>query len=325
MSKPPFISVIIPTCFRNQLLAECVGSILRQPYPAFEVIIIDQAEGQELQTMLKESFQDDKRIRYFHVERAGAARARNIGISHAAGSIVAFIDDDAVAGPAWLAGVSDACCSRDKIGLMAGRILPLWNSARPEWYPAEREFLLGLYDIGSERRELPQYDLPIGANMAGFREVILAHGGFDESLGPNHFRKRKMVTGEETILGKRIRQSGYNLMYEPNAVVLHRISSYKLTRSFFLSRHFWEGVTVVEQMSLLNDLERTRWPHYRHHAREVCMALARFALPGFEARYSEPHPAIRMLALSRVAYSFGVLYGMKTLPHAPGKPEATCV
>jgi hypothetical protein len=77
-------------------------------------------------------------------------------------------------------------------------------------------------------------------------------------------------------------------------------------------------------MAMLDDLRTIRWPCCRHHIREICMAFARFGLPGFESRYSEPNSAIRMLALSRVAYSLGVLCGLKTVEPSPCKSEATC-
>jgi hypothetical protein len=85
----------------------------------------------------------------------------------------------------------------------------VWAGSRPGWYPPQREFLLGLYDIGEHLCPLPVGDLPIGANMAGLRQVILDHGRFEETMGPNYFKKRKMITGEETILGQRIRASGH--------------------------------------------------------------------------------------------------------------------
>jgi glucosyl-dolichyl phosphate glucuronosyltransferase len=304
------ISVIIPTCFREELLIDCVASILSQAYPCFEVIVIDQAPEPLLRATLEARFGGDRRIRYIHAVSAGAARARNIGIQQAAGKIVAFIDDDAVAERGWLAGVSLAFACQDPPALMAGRILPLWEGERPAWYPREREFLLGLYDIGDTPKPLPAGDLPIGANMAGLREAILDHGGFEESLGPNYFRKHKLVTGEETILGQRIRASGLAVIYEPRATVTHRISRRKLDRYYFLRRNFWEGFVVIRQMKLLGKIGKTRWPHYRYHGVGACMALARFVLPGYGSVYSDAYPVVRMAALSRLSYSLGVIWGL---------------
>lgn len=309
----PFISAIVPTCFRSEMLVGCVGSILSQSYPSFEIIVVDQAPEPVLKETLTEQFGSDPRIRYVHAVSAGAARARNIGVAQANGGIVAFIDDDAVAAPGWLAGLATAFDDESRPALVAGRIVPLWTGHRPLWYPKQREFLLGLYDIGQERRPLPDGDLPIAANMAGLREVILKSRGFDERLGPNYFRKRKMITGEETVLGQRIRELGYGLLYEPSAVVRHHVGGRKQTRKYFLKRHFWEGVTVIEQMNVLGRLGSRQWRHYRSHAWEMCLALARFLFPRYRNTYAEPDSVIRMLSLSRIAYSLGVWYGLLTL------------
>jgi GT2 family glycosyltransferase len=295
------------------MLIACVGSILSQSYPFFEIIVVDQATEPALKETLGQRFGFDPRVLYVHAVSAGAARARNIGVAHAIGGIVAFIDDDAVAAPGWLAGLATAFDDESRPALVAGRIVPLWTGDRPLWYPKQREFLLGLYDIGKERRPLPDGDLPIAANMAGLREVILKGGGFDERLGPNYFRKRKMITGEETVLGQRIRELGYGLLYEPSAVVGHHVGSHKQTRRYFVKRHFWEGVTVIEEMNSLGRIGPRRWAYCWSHGWELGMAVARFLFPRYRNTYAEPASVIRMLSLSRIAYSLGVWYGLLTL------------
>jgi glucosyl-dolichyl phosphate glucuronosyltransferase len=322
----PSISVIIPTGFREQLLLECIDSIIFQEYPDFEIIVIDQAEQPVLQQTLNSRYTQDGRIRYIHAVQVGASRARNLGISRAAGAIVAFIDDDARADTSWLQAIGETFSLEPKPALMAGRILPHWDAQKPEWFPAEREFLLGLYDIGGERRELPVGDMPIGANMAGLRDVVIAHGGIEERLGPNHFHNRNILPGEEAILGRRIRDAGYLSVYEPRALVWHHIAAYKLRRPYFLRRHFWEGVAVAVQMRLLGQIGESPWPHYGYHCREMCLAAARFALPSYRHTYSYPVSAIRMLALSRLAYSVGVTCGIaRRLPGELANPDAVSV
>jgi hypothetical protein len=140
--------------------------------------------------------------------------------------------------------------------------------------------------------------------------VILDHGGFEESMGPNYFSKQRMVTGEETVLGRRIRASGHQIVYQPNAIVKHHVSGRKKTRRYFLKRHFWEGVTVIQEMQLMKQVGESRLPHYRYHTREICLALARFVLPGYQHIYASPRPVIRMRSLGSIAYSMGILWGL---------------
>jgi GT2 family glycosyltransferase len=313
MTPTPFISVIVPTCFREEMVIACIDSLINQAYANFEILVIDQMTDSSLKVTIDRRFDRDSRIRYFNAVSAGAARARNIGVANAAGAVVAFIDDDAVAEPMWLSAMVEALREEPAPALVAGRIFPMWTGSRPPWFPRQREFLLGLYDIGDQRCLLPDGDLPIAANMVGLRDVILECGGFDERLGFNYFRKRQRIGGEETILGQRIRNSGYRISYEPAAVVRHRVSYSKQTRRYLFKRNFWEGVTVIEQMHLLGQIGSARWSLYAFHSREICMAAMRFLLPRFRNNYADSNPVIRMLALSRVGYSLGVLYGLNTL------------
>jgi GT2 family glycosyltransferase len=310
----PQISVVIPTCGRPAMLLDCVASIISGSYDDYEILVIDQDPKSGLQDNLSQRFPDDKRLRYYFLDQAGAARARNLGIKEAKGGIVAFIDDDALADPMWLKAIHDIFTTVEApTDLIAGRIEPLWPGKRPEWYPQEREFLLGLYNIGNEVCILPQHDQPISANMACSRQVIQALGGFDERLGFNYFRKHVMLAGEDAMLGKRARQAQYLLYYQPQAKVFHRVSEAKLTRRYFLRRHFWEGVTEITLMNFLNQLSSGKLGILKWHAKTIVRSLIVSLFPALRGRSIQPRAARRMLALSQAAQSLGVIYGLLTL------------
>ena len=307
----PSISVIIPTCGRPELLLECVTSLIKNDFKNFEILIINQNSDVMLQAYLHQKFPEDSRLRYFYLHQAGASRARNFGVQEAQGKIVAFIDDDAIADTGWLRAIEEAFATLDpKPALIGGRIEPIWHKKKPCWYPPERIFLLGLYNIGDKLRPMPEFDQPIGANMAGLREIVIALGGFDENLGPNYFRKNSMITGEEAILGQRARKAGYELYYQPKALVHHQISKNKLSRSYFLRRNFWEGVTIINEIYLLGEIKSGKAYYIYDHASRVLKSAGLFLCPSFQHKHNPPFAAVRMLALSRVAYSLGVLYGL---------------
>ena len=273
-TRSPQISVVIPTCGRPTLLLDCVASIISGRYGDCEILVIDQDPKCRLQDHLSQRFPGEIRLRYFFLNQAGASRARNFGIQEARSGIVAFIDDDAIADPMWLQAIHDIFLAVEAPpDLIGGKIEPLWPGKRPEWYPHECEYLLGLYNIGDDVCMMPAHDQPISANMAGARQVIQALGGFDENLGPNYFRRHPMVTGEDAMLGKRARQAQCLLYYQPQAKVFHRISEVKLTRRYFLRRHFWEGVTVITEMHLLSQLDSGKLGHLRYHAKTVVKSL----------------------------------------------------
>ena len=89
----PTVSVIIPTCNRNALLNRAIQSVLSQKYRDFECIVVD--DGSNIHTKDVTYSYDDNRLTYFrHKINMGASAARNTGIRHAKGELIAFLDDD---------------------------------------------------------------------------------------------------------------------------------------------------------------------------------------------------------------------------------------
>jgi glycosyltransferase involved in cell wall biosynthesis len=90
------VSVVIPAYNAECFIGETIRSVLKQTYPNFEVIIVDDGSTDGTAEVVK-SF-DDVRIKYFYQKNASQAVARNAGINHAQGSFVAFLDNDDI----WL-------------------------------------------------------------------------------------------------------------------------------------------------------------------------------------------------------------------------------
>lgn len=85
------VSVIIPTYNRAHSLAEALDSVLVQDPPADEVIVIDDGSTDGTPEVLS-AYGD--RIIALRQENAGAAAARNLGLAHASGEWIAFLDSD---------------------------------------------------------------------------------------------------------------------------------------------------------------------------------------------------------------------------------------
>lgn len=194
--------------------------------------------------------------------------------------------------------------------MVGGMIEPLWETQRPNWYPIEREFLLGIYNIGDEIRPFPGTDLPIGANFAILRSAVERLGGFDERLGFNVKRKHSMIAGEDSLIALRIKEAGYPIYYQPKSKVYHHISSTKLTKKYFLKRHFWEGVTHVAVDSCRGISNRRRLQrNFLWNLKRTLMTGAGISKICF-SRCGERAPRL-MLRLSEMACSLGVC--MKSL------------
>lgn len=89
------VSVIVPTYNRQNLLIDCIDSVLSQTYQKWELIIIDDGSTDETYRVLVDrSYLNQSRIRYIRKKNGGCASARNLGISVSIGNYICFLDSD---------------------------------------------------------------------------------------------------------------------------------------------------------------------------------------------------------------------------------------
>lgn len=89
----PKVSVIISTYNRAEYLSRSIGSVFRQTYENYELIVVDDASNDNTSDVVADF--GDKRIRYIkHDKNKGGPAARNTGIKSAKGEYIALLDDD---------------------------------------------------------------------------------------------------------------------------------------------------------------------------------------------------------------------------------------
>ncbi len=167
------LTVIVASRGRPRLLARCLAALMLQTHPRLEIVLVSDAEGLAVRPDLPL-----KRVAF---DRPNLSQARNLGIARAAGRIVAFIDDDAVAEPCWagaLAGAFDDPQVVAATGPVRGPDGVGWQ-ARAEWLTPDGP--QPLVD-DSARLWLPRAGgtlSTIGTNCAFLRDSLVAVGGFD--------------------------------------------------------------------------------------------------------------------------------------------------
>lgn len=85
------ISIIIPTYNRRALLQETLQSCIDFQNLVVEIIVVDDGSTDDTDVCIKNTY---PHIRYFKQSRKGAAAARNLGLTHARGEYVKFLDSD---------------------------------------------------------------------------------------------------------------------------------------------------------------------------------------------------------------------------------------
>ena len=88
------VSFIIPVYKVEKYLPQCVDSILSQSYTDFEIVLVDDGSPDNCGRLCDEYALRDNRIHVIHKENGGLSDARNVGLIHAKGDYVIFVDSD---------------------------------------------------------------------------------------------------------------------------------------------------------------------------------------------------------------------------------------
>ena len=300
------VSVIICVYTMERLndIHEAVNSVLDQTLKPYEMILaVDHNE--ELYERLVETYRDFTEIQgnsanlnqspnlqspvsikiVLNTGAQGLSETRNVGIRAAAGDIVAFIDDDAVAEPDWLENLvrafslQPAAISRNgqlfqpsqstqgtlstqqTVVAVGGRAIPLWfNDKRPSWFPEELDWIVGCtykglpvetlnLEHGTLNLELRTIRNVPGCNMA-FRKEVFEQAGFWEtrigSIG------QSLKGGEEAELCLRIKHTIPDslILYQPDAIIRHKIPRQRATLRWIFKNSFDQGVCKAKVQKL---------------------------------------------------------------------------
>jgi glycosyltransferase involved in cell wall biosynthesis len=217
MNRKTRATVVIASQDRPEELRQCLNSVLRSVTSEDEVIVVDSASADPDAVSAVASTAG---VRLIRSERAGSARARNIGVRHSRGEIVAFTDDDARVDPGWLDALVDGF-SNPSVGAVVGPVFEIgsnppvlllnfayfdaatdavtFNRMQDDWFARVR-----FGAIGS------------GANLAVRRNVFERQGLFRESLG-----RGAPIGGDENYFLLTIIEGEETVVNEPSARVYH--------------------------------------------------------------------------------------------------------
>lgn len=93
MNKP-LVSIIVPIYNVEKYLQDCIDSLVRQDYPAIEILLIDDGSTDSSSSICKDYANCYNNIFYYHKQNGGLSSARNYGIEKSIGKYIIFIDSD---------------------------------------------------------------------------------------------------------------------------------------------------------------------------------------------------------------------------------------
>ena len=232
----PTVSVIIPTYTKARWdwLHECVASVQAQTVPAAEIIVVVDHNPELLEEIAREFTEV---IAVPNIGGRGVSGARNSGVKASRGEVVAFLDDDSIVTPVWLAtllrhivtpGVVGAGCYSDG----------LWDDRCPSWFPGEFSWTIGVSYSGLPKAPTAVRNVWTSAMLVK-RSAFEVVDGFREDFG----KIGNKSLPEDTDLCLRIAAMQDNAvwMWDPAKVMKHRVPAGRATFGYLMSRCFLQG------------------------------------------------------------------------------------
>jgi GT2 family glycosyltransferase len=212
----PGCSVIIVNFNGLHHLKKCLPSILRQHYPDYELIVVDNASTDGSIAFLEKEFPQVKLIR--NQENLGYSGAVNAGSRHASGEYLAVLNQDTQVDPEWLKEMVIALEDDQHAAMATPKILLMDRSEKINTCGNDITFTGLTFCRGLDQPADSYQESAIVSAVSGaafvIRRFIFEHlAGFDENL---------FMYFEETDLSLRAMLAGYRCLFVPKSIVYHQ-------------------------------------------------------------------------------------------------------
>jgi glycosyltransferase involved in cell wall biosynthesis len=247
----PDISVYIPAYNVARFLPRSIESLLAQTLAPAEILVIDDGSS-DGSAEIAARYSAVTLVR--HERNRGLAAARNSAFRAARSELVASLDADCVADPAWLANLAPQLQDPAIAGVGGSLTEGVQVSLADRWRRAHMP-----QEWGSAWIRNPKF--LFGCNNLFRKAVVLEAGGYDESMRTN---------GEDCDLSRRLLARGWQLIYDPGARATHLRSD--SVRSILDTYWRWwkSGVNAYANgISLRSVAGHALFVHFRHSFPEV--------------------------------------------------------
>src|SRR5215204_30093 len=196
------ISVVIPTYKRPGLLSACLSALTSQTLykNSYEVIVVSDGPDMETELVVRQFCETGYSFVYLHTPlKKGPAAARNMGWQSAAGTLVAFTDDDCIPDPGWLNDFWNAYKDETTIAYTGKIKVPLSE------HPTD-------YELNTANLEKAEF---VTANCCCTRQALERVGGFDERFS--------MAWREDSDLEFKLLEENIPIVKRENALIVHPV------------------------------------------------------------------------------------------------------
>ena len=311
------VSVVIPTARYPNEVELLIQKLLQQSYPPYEILVVDNSQVDDHSFQIKKIVGKfgSRKLKYIREREEGLHNARNRGLLESKGEIVLFQDDDALPGDGNLIKEIVSSFERNSnVGAVGGKVLPIFESELPEFFKYLKHSYLSLCDWGDEEKEV---DFINGNNFAVDKKIAIHIGGFNPDLFISQNKIWLRGDGESGLCIK-IKNAGKRIIYNPRAVVYHKIGRERMSLPYLKRRAFKHGI----QMSYSKF-------HWGEFPQRPVLALRSFAFLSLHIIYNimarldktkrERYEVESSLMKARFLYEMKLIYDRKLREHVKKK------
>lgn len=241
------LSIVICTYNRATILAETLSSFAKLGESRdnrIELIVVDNKSTDTTAMIVSDINSEISCLKYIYEPEPGLSYARNRGIRESRGNIIAFADDDVLFGHGWGYTIIDIFENTPTAFALGGKSTPVFDGGKPAWIEDRFQKMYGDTLLGDEFCEITYPQHPFGLNMAFRREVFNKIGYFNTELGR---KKTNLLSNEESEFFSRMAQHSLKVVYEPTALLYHRIPRERASSRWLRNRKYWQGISDVIQ------------------------------------------------------------------------------
>jgi len=225
------VNVVVVNWNGKHHLEECLDSLSKQTFKAFETILVDNGSEDGSIEFVEKNFPAVKIIKLNKNE--GFCRGNNIGLQHSSGDFIALLNNDTLVDMHWLEELFKAMTKHSHVGICASCIV--------------NYYFRDILDTAGDGFDLCGVGYKVGEGMpvTEFRKkryvfgacagAVLYRRSMIDDIG--FFDERFFAVGEDLDLSFRAILAGYKCLYVPDAVVYHKVNQTVGRNSDFLLYH----------------------------------------------------------------------------------------
>ncbi|MFH1173131.1 MAG: glycosyltransferase family 2 protein [bacterium] len=218
------VSIVIVAYNSFNHLKACLDSVLRQTYPDYEIIVIDNNSRDGSLNLVKENYPMVKTLR--NVNNLGYCRANNQGIMMTRGDYVLTMNPDIMLDEDFLKTMIEKADSLPQAGSFGPKLLRLINNQKSDMLDSSGLKILPYYKIverGSGEHDKGQYDQPEEVFGISGACVMYSKSALEVIKENNqYFDERFFLYKEDVDLAWRLKEKGWQSWYLPKALAWHK-------------------------------------------------------------------------------------------------------